>query len=107
MRFSTPVVPWALISWLLTAVSGLTLVRLGCGMREPVITTSSTVAGWSADLDWAKAGETATVASVTPPIIVDVSRYVRVDCFSNSFFLRTEEGALICSADPLPCPRRD
>ena len=32
--------PRSLTSALVTVVSGLTLVRLGCGMREPVTTSS-------------------------------------------------------------------
>ena len=37
------VVPVSFTSALVTVVSGLTLVRFGCGMREPVTTSSCTV----------------------------------------------------------------
>src|SRR5947209_224835 len=38
MRSSARVVPERRTSWLLTTVTGLTAVRFGCGMREPVTT---------------------------------------------------------------------
>src|SRR4051812_2879275 len=44
IRSSVRVVPEMRISWLLTTVTGLTEVRLGCGIREPV----TTIAPWSA-----------------------------------------------------------
>ena len=40
---STLVVPVSLTSAAVTVVSGLMLVRFGCGMREPVTTNSCTV----------------------------------------------------------------
>ena len=37
---STRVTPWARMSEALIEVTGLMLVRFGCGIREPVTTTS-------------------------------------------------------------------
>src|SRR5690348_17647646 len=36
MRSSVRLVPESFTSWLLTVVTGLAVVRFGCGMREPV-----------------------------------------------------------------------
>ena len=84
------VVPVSLTSALVTVVSGLTLVRFGCGIREPVTTSSWTVdpleppeasglavgdtpgTGPAAPAAWAKAlVETDTRAN---PVIIDVAR---------------------------------
>jgi hypothetical protein len=86
IRSSTRVVPSSFSSWLDTAVTGLTLVRFGCGMREPVTTNSWTVeadvAGtatgapvvfWAA---WAKAPP-ADAARATVVIMDEASRRAR------------------------------
>ena len=48
MKSSTFTVPCSLIDWAVTVVTGLAVVRFGCGMRDPVTTTSPTVVPWSA-----------------------------------------------------------
>src|SRR5437773_2670883 len=40
IKSSVRVVPWSLISWLDSTVTGLADVRFGCGMRVPVMTMS-------------------------------------------------------------------
>ena len=40
IRSSVRVVPWSLMSWLVSTVTGLADVRFGCGMRVPVMTMS-------------------------------------------------------------------
>jgi hypothetical protein len=79
-RSSVRVTPCSLTSALPTTVIGLALVRLGCGMREPVTTTSETsalaagaaavcAAAWVAD----------TPARATPQIIEEANRRSRMD----------------------------
>src|SRR5579864_843277 len=75
------------MSWAPTVVSGLTEVRPGCGMREPVTTTSCTVAaagaGAGAGACWANAGAADNANSVAPPIIVEAIRRSRTVCLFN------------------------
>ena len=65
---------------LLTAVTGLTEVRFGCGMREPV-TISSPTSVLSAS--WAMAGSRQSSAAA-PQIIDDANRRRRLDWVFNS-----------------------
>ena len=60
------VVPWSLNSWAVTVVSGLSLVRLGWRMREPVTTTSPAVAVWPLAL-WATPVASGVPVVTRPP----------------------------------------
>src|SRR6185295_8477542 len=65
IRSSVRVVPWSLMSWLLSTVTGLAEVRFGCGMREPVMTMSpplDTGAPWAL-VDGGVVASTGAVAS--------------------------------------------
>lgn len=74
-RSSVRVMPRIITSWEPTVVTGLTLSRLGDGMRVPVTTTSATSSAPAAA--WATAGPAAV--SVRPQIIDDAMRRARTD----------------------------
>ncbi len=76
-RSAVWVVPVSFTSSLLTTWMGLELLRFGCGMREPVTTSSPTVAPGAGAL-WANACPPAT--SAAPQIMDDARKRARVDC---------------------------
>ena len=76
-----------------TTVTGLALVRFGCGIREPVTTTSATSPapwGWA----WAWAARPNMAA---PQIIEDASRRSRIEFTFKVCILQRPRGA---RADP-------
>ncbi len=90
----TSVVPVSWNSWWLTDWIGLTLVRFGCGMCEPVTTISVVVAVVSAALAsvaavicWtgeASAGVAASALAVVAPIASSVAPKIMVDANRRS-----------------------
>ena len=72
IRSSVRVVPWSLMSWLDSTVTGLAEVRFGCGMREPVMTMSpplDTGAPWAL-VDGGVVASTGAVVSGCAPFAV-------------------------------------
>src|SRR5262252_9442719 len=53
IKSSVRVVPWSLMSWLDSTVTGLAEVRFGCGIREPVMTMSPPPVAGAAGAAWA------------------------------------------------------
>jgi hypothetical protein len=90
IRSSTRVTPSILTCSAPTAVTGLTLVRLGCGMREPVTTTSWMVEPSCACAGSAPASAAAALVSSTQRTARRSELFVDIDLPPRRFY-RTQE----------------